>query len=157
MTEKPRQVLEPEILFDDKEVLSSPQPDPQDALEQLLQRQILNPVRLKTKVQKVTRFKDEGVLSYKREGTIINEYGLTEEIEEENIVFLEDGTSMQGWAKCQTCKTIIKEENLRRCMCGKTCCIIQGCGIYLSCKDEWYCCRWHAFLGWLGINIRWLS
>lgn len=124
-------------------------------LEQVLMRHILNPTGLKTTRAVLVDISSDGVISETREGTLINEAGILEEIRQENIYMLDDGTSMNVVVRCQTCNGIVKEQNLRRCPCGKTCCVRQGCGQNVDGSTETlYCSGWHAFSGWLGFSLR---
>ena len=127
-------------------------------LEQLLTLQVLNPVRRKSQRMRIAENPPHGVVSERREAVVINEDGGIEEMSEESICIhsLDDGTSVnsRGIARCQTCGGLVKEENLRRCDCGKTCCVIPGCGKSFRTNGKLYCCIWHALLGLLGISLR---
>ena len=124
------------------------------SLEQLLMNLILNPMRMSTTRAKLMDNQNNGLISETKEGIVLNEAGFIEDIKEENIYMFDDGTSLKGIVKCQTCEGIVKEENLKRCGCGKTCCVRPGCGKFSESSGNWYCCNWHAFLGYLGIGLR---
>jgi len=116
---------------------------------------IINPTRVKISKTNLTDFNGNSIpIKQSSDGSTINPAGFPEETESEDVFLLDDGTSLCGITVCQTCKGVIKEENLRRCKCGKTCCIIKGCGKYSKYRDEWYCSGLHKFLGELGINLR---
>lgn len=128
---------------------------PEENLEQLLMKMLLNPTRLKTTRSVLMDVTSDGVISETREGTVLNPAGFIEELSENRLVMLDDGTSMSGVVRCQTCNGIVKEQNLRRCACGKTCCVRQGCGQGGDGSMETlYCSGWHAFYGWLGFSLR---
>ena len=97
---------------------------------------------------------DNGLILETKEGTVLNKAGFIEDIKEESSYMLDDGTSLNGIVRCQTCHGVVKEENLERCGCGKTCCVRPGCGKFSKSTGRWYCCKWHAFLGYLGIGLR---
>lgn len=129
--------------------------DLDSSLEQILMRQILNPTRLKTTRSILVDVTPDGIISEIREGTVLNPAGFIEELAENRLVMLDDGTSMGGVVRCQTCDGIVKEENLRRCGCGKTCCVRQGCGQNVNgLAETLFCSGWHAFFGWLGFGLR---
>lgn len=124
------------------------------SLEQLLMQLILNPARLK--IVRMNLTDDNGnpiVISENREGTSISEKGFPQEIQENNSFMLDDGLSTQEIIQCQNCKGIIHISSLRRCVCGKTCCLRTGCG-KVSRSGQWYCSSWHKFLCVLGFNLR---
>ena len=124
-------------------------------LEQLLMKMLLDPTRLKRTRSILMNISSEGVISETLEATLINEAGILEEIRQENIYMLDDGTSRSGVVRCQTCYGVIDQSSLRRCQCGKTCCVRPGCAMYSESKNEWYCCGWHDFFrGVFGMNLR---
>jgi len=125
----------------------------EQSLEQLLMSQLLNPVQVSTARTLLANISRNGVISECREGSIINSAGVLEDIKEVKVYMLDDGTSTSGIVRCQTCGGIVSEKNLKRCDCGRTCCVRPGCGKYLRSKDSWYCCRKHAVLGFLGLNL----
>jgi len=107
--------------------------------------QILNPVQLKTKRTNLIDQKEhKKLISETRTASFINEKGFLEEIEENNIRMLDDGTSTCGVVICQTCGGVVKEENIRRCTCGKTVCIRPGCGYKTD--NKWFCGFWHSLI-----------
>ena len=124
---------------------------PETSLESTLMSFLANPERMSKTIKQVIDRPSNGKISETVEGTILTPNGL-EDIKQENIFMLDDGTSMIGIAQCQNCGSIIKEENLKRCGCGKTCCVVQGCGKVSN--NHWYCCAWHSFLGFFGIGLR---
>ena len=126
----------------------------EQSIEQVLMNLIMNPLRMSTTQTQLVDIQNNGLISETKEGSFLNKAGFIEDIKQDSIFMLDDGTSMSGVAKCQTCNGIVKEENLKRCGCGKTCCVIPRCGKYLESKDKWYCSSLHAFLGFLGINLR---
>jgi len=129
--------------------------NPEMTPEQFLMNTLLNPVRMKTTRNNIMDTENNSIVtSESREGSIINQDGYIEEIIENNVFMLDDGTSTSGIVQCQSCYSVIKEENTRRCSCGKTCCLIPGCGIYLKSTQTWYCCLLHAILGFFHISIR---
>lgn len=127
---------------------------PDQTLEQLLMNLILNPQSTSTTRTRVVGNSNNGIISETKEGSRIHEAGFIEDIKEDRIYMLDDGTSLSGVARCQTCGGTVKEENLKRCSCGKTCCVRPGCGKFSEAKGEWYCCNSHHFLRFLGIPLR---
>ena len=127
------------------------------SLEQVLMRHILNPTRLKSTRTVLVDVNSDGVIFETREGTVLNPAGFIEEIKEDRFFMLDDGTSTSpsGITRCGTCQGVVKEQNLRRCPCGKTCCVRQGCGQSVDGSTETlYCSGWHSFFGWLGFGLR---
>lgn len=133
-------------------------PNSEQSLEQLLYNLILNPVKLQRQRIKLDENLGNDVLFELREGSIINEAGCIEEIQELvlNTNTFADGSpkNIYGITKCQTCGSIIREENIRMCPCGRTCCLVPGCGYYSRFTDRWYCSWFHKLLGFLGIGLR---
>lgn len=127
---------------------------PDTSVENILMSLIMNPNNKSTTRTQLMDKPSNGTIFETVEGTTLNADGFIEDIKQENISVLDDGTSMKGVTRCQTCGGIIKEESLKRCPCGKTCCVIQGCGKYSKSKDQWYCCSFHLFLGYFGISLR---
>ena len=130
------------------------------SLEEYLMQLLLNPMKLKRQRTSVVGEKEIlGILNDIREGLILNENGMLEEIREEyrHVQVLRDGTpvNQNGFSKCQTCGSIVSIDSIRRCPCGQTCCISKNCGFYSKKKDEWYCSRKHASLSFFKINPRW--
>jgi hypothetical protein len=124
-------------------------------LEELLTRLIINPARLNTVRKNLSNFDGKTLtIAQSREGSLINQAGFPEEINSDEIFLLDDGTSLCGITICQTCGGVVKEENIRRCKCGQTCCLRKGCGRFSRLRNEWYCCSWHKFKGKLGFNLR---
>lgn len=124
-------------------------------LEALLTNLIINPTRIKIKKTNLTDFNGNSIpIKQSSDGSTINPAGFPEETESEDVFLLDDGTSLCGITVCQTCGGVVKEDNLRRCKCGKTCCIIKGWGKHSKYRDEWYCSGLHKFLGELGFNLR---
>ncbi|MHB9141993.1 MAG: hypothetical protein ACYC25_08980, partial [Paludibacter sp.] len=124
-------------------------------LEKILMQLVLNPARIKIQKKNLTDFNGNTVaIAQSIEGTAINPAGFPTEEVCEDVFVLDDGTSLCGISVCQTCGGIVKEENIRRCECGKTICLRRGCAKYSAYKNTWYCCSWHKFLGNLGINLR---
>jgi hypothetical protein len=68
------------------------------------------------------------------------------------IVIIGDGTAFTGTERisaCQKCGKIVREENLRRCECGRTVCLRKGCGkIY---GGKWFCGFRCYFLSRMGL------
>lgn len=149
-------MLQGPIKEDIMQYLNSQQPNqsPEQTLEQLLMNLVLNPMEKSTTRTQVAPNPNNGVVTETKEMTMLNEAGFMENVKQENIYMLDDGTSMNGVARCQTCGGIVKEENLKRCGCGKTCCVRPGCGKFSEKKNEWYCCSSHQFLRFLCIPLR---
>ena len=125
------------------------------SLEELLIQLFLNPARVKT--FRVNLNDVDGnpiVISENREGTSINEKGVSLEIQENISYMLSDGLSTTDIVQCQACKGIIHLQSLRRCPCGLTCCISRGCAKYSKSRDQFYCSSWHKFLDEIGFNLR---
>lgn len=89
--------------------------------------------------------------------TILNDSGLPETIEENNFQQLDDGSTMADVAICQSCGRKVRIKSLRRCPCGKTCCIY--------CRKSWadsedksqrrdYCSLRHVMMHRLGLLQR---
>jgi len=139
-----------------------PQPLSPDSLEKILMRQIFQPLELKTRSEVlVTRPHPEGVISERREGQFINRHGVLERISQTRnyVRTLKDGSPVgtNGYTRCQTCGEVVSVENIKRCPCGKTCCISKGCGRYVKRHDEWYCSKSHAILAMMRLNLRWVT
>lgn len=131
------------------------QPNTPLSIEQLLIKTILNPVWLKTKKKYLTDCQGNNeVIAGSREGSLPHSSGFTEEINDEFIPMLDDGTSSCGIVICQTCGGRVKEENIRRCVCGRTCCLREGCAKYSEEKEEWYCSNKHKIMRSLGFSLR---
>ncbi len=111
-----------------------------DALTSLL----LNPNTANIKLSRLSA-NPSNVLSETRTRTRINSRGDTEEIQEEiiHISMLDDGTSANrnGIVICQTCGATVREENIKRCPCGKTVCVRPRCG-YKAISEKWFCSFW---------------
>lgn len=80
--------------------------------------------------------------------------GSIQDVKYENIPVLDDGTSLTGITRCQNCQGVIKEENMKRCVCGLTVCVRAGCAKYSKSKDQWYCCTSHMIRDSLGLSSR---
>ena len=110
---------------------------------------MLNPNKLQKEQIRIVDHSENGVLKQKIKATRVNEAGFQEELEEEvlYIHMLDDGTAAGdlGIVICQTCGATVKEKNIHRCTCGKTCCVL--CGEYSEKNDQWYCGFWHSLLG----------
>jgi len=136
------------------QLLRSDSITPDDIEQQLLNIQ-LNPNQ--TTIQRITMVDDpDSNLMYEiREGISPNAYGGLEETNELviNAAILSDGSPMNpfGLTRCQTCGGHVREENITRCLCGRTCCI--RC-VRFSRRGHVYCSRFHRFLGFLGFNLR---
>jgi hypothetical protein len=131
----------------------------EQTIEQLLMNLLLNPVKLKRQRIRIEENLNNGVLYELREGTIINEAGCLEEIEEIviNPQTFADGSPMNiyGIAKCPSCGSLVQEENLFSCACcGGTVCISQGCLYYSRFTGNAYCSKLHKYLHILRINLR---
>lgn len=139
-----------------------PVPVPQEGLEQMLMRLILNPSELKTQRTRLEQKPSPyGITSEKREGVFINAHGVQETIQEETqyVASFKDGTPAGDpkLTRCQTCGEIVSIDSLKRCPCGQTCCLIRGCGVYVERDDQWYCCKKHAIMKMLNLNLRFFS
>lgn len=125
--------------------------DPVQVIAELL----LNQTNLKTKkTNLIDGFSQANVISEVKQRTFLNEDGSLEESEDQDFYILDDGTSLTGVTICQTCGGRVKEESIRRCECGKICCVRPGCARRNKNDENWYCSGWHAFLGFLGFNLR---
>jgi len=119
--------------------------NPEQLLEQTLVNTVLNPIKLKTTGQYYMDTRSNEVpLMEVQEGTIINDRGYIEEVKKEVFYPLDDGTSLGGVAECMNCGSTVKLENLHRCTCGKTCCVL--CGNHSTNTNQWFCSWWHQFL-----------
>lgn len=133
---------------------------PQESLEQILMKVILNTTELRTQRTRIVAKKSfHGVSSEKREGVFINAHGVQETIQEEikYVSAFRDGTPAGDPAltRCQTCGEMVSIDSLKRCPCGQTCCISRGCGVER--KGIWYCSKVHALLTMCKINLRFFS
>ena len=80
------------------------QPTSDSNLEQLLINTILNPVWMKTKKKILIDCQGNNeVIAGTREGSIPHSSGFTEEVNDEYIPMLDDGTSTCGIVICQSC------------------------------------------------------
>ena len=120
--------------------------------EDFLKMFILNPLRMKTTIRRIMNSRHSRITFIRREGSRISREGFVEDIDEETNCVLDDGTSSCGIVVCQTCGRTISHKNLKRCICGRTCCICHGCGVFFS--GKWYCSRMHAFLDTMGLPLR---
>ena len=131
----------------------------QQTLEQALISMILDPVRLQRQRIRIDSNLGDGVVFELREGTIINEHGIQEDIQELliNPETFTDGNPMNiyGVVRCPNCRLLVMQDSIRVCQfCGRICCLSRGCGRYSKFMDKWYCNRKHRAIGLLGINIR---
>lgn len=137
-------------------------PPPLPSLESMLMSRIFNPVEFNTERKRiVTNPNPHGIIQEKREGMRINSHGAIERIKEETLFIqtLADGNAINdnGFVRCQSCKKIVNVESIKRCPCGKTCCISNKCGCYSKKNDQWYCSKKHALLEKIKINLSWIS
>jgi hypothetical protein len=137
-------------------------PVPEESIEKMLMKMILNPKELKTQITRIEPKRNPyGVSSVKQEGMIVNSQGVQQQVQEEikYVSVFKDGTpvTQTGFTRCQTCNQIVGIDNIHRCPCGQTCCVSQGCGIYIERQDQWYCCKKHALLSMCKINLRFFS
>lgn len=132
-----RKFIELQQLYnDDDDLLFGEQ-----SLEQSLMNQIINPASIKrTRTNLIDNFGRKATISETRTAGFINDKGVYEEMQEDNIRMLDDGTSTCGVVICQTCGAVVKEENISRCKCGKTVCVRPNCGWKVSGKK--YCSFW---------------
>ncbi len=82
-------------------------------LEDMLKALLLNPSRMSTERTQLIDNLHNGVISEIKEGSVLNASGFIEDIKQENIFMLDDGTSLGGIVKCQTCSGIVKLERLK--------------------------------------------
>ena len=123
-------------------------------LESMLMSLILNPLKMSTIRTQLMDNLNNGVISETMEGSVLNEAGIIEDKKPVNMYMLDDGTSLNEVVRCQSCGGLVKEKNLYRCPCGKTCCVRENCGKTDS-NGRWYCSSWHRFLGGtFGMNLR---
>jgi hypothetical protein len=135
-------------------------PSANQSLEQFLIEGLLNPAEKTVRRIRLIEDPNSSVISEIREELIINQEGDPEKIEEEtiNICSLDDGTPMNtyGICRCQACQRLVRAENLSRCICGKTTCIM--CGRFDAKTGIWFCSFWHKilgkFFGCFGIGFR---
>jgi len=133
---------------------------PEQSLEQLLIERILNPAERTMRRILIVEEPNNPYINQVREEIIINEQGFPEKVEEEivNVCTLGDGTPMNtyGICRCQTCHRLVSVENLSRCVCGKTTCVM--CSKYDAKTGIWFCSSWHKFVAkfyrLLKINFR---
>jgi hypothetical protein len=118
-------------------------------LEQALMNMLLNPAEKTTKQIRIVEDPNNSVMSEVREKIIINDEGFPEKLEEEiiNVATLDDGSPMNsyGICRCQGCSRLVSVENLSRCLCGKTSCVM--CGRFDAKNGIWYCCFLHKIIG----------
>ncbi|MCK5616503.1 hypothetical protein KAR91_82335 [Candidatus Pacearchaeota archaeon] len=134
------------------------------SLKDALIRSVLNSntAELTTEVTRIApTLGPHGITNQKREAMRTNALGVTERIKEEvrHSQTLADGTAVTSdsvLVRCQSCRQIVNEESIQRCPCGKTCCISKKCGCYSEAHDQWFCCKKHALLVKLKVNLRWL-
>jgi hypothetical protein len=121
--------------------------------EELLLKFMTTPFRISVDRARLVDEPNSGIISEKRQSTSLDQNGMIQDIEEKNIFMLDDGLPTTGEiARCQTCGRVVKLESLRRCYCGKTCCVSRGCGKHD--RGKWYCCTLHRVVaGRLGINL----
>ena len=127
-------------------------------LEQLLCNQILNPVKLQRSRIKIDDNLPEGVVFELREGTVINEAGHPEELQELviNPNTFADGSPMNlyGITTCPQCGSHIHEDNMVVCQCcNKFCCTVKGCANYSWFLKKWFSSRKCKFLGFFRIRF----
>lgn len=106
--------------------------------------------------RKITRIgvdlENQGLISQTKTDHTLNERGKLEEVEQEVIyaTTLEDGSpaNKYGIVICQTCGRLARYSNTIRCeMCGYTCHILMGCGIFSAKAMGWVCKNCYAQLG----------
>ncbi len=130
------------------------------SLEEMLIEKLLNPTEKTVRRIRLIEDPTDSVISQVREDLVMNPEGYPEKVEEEiiNVCTLDDGTPMNsyGICRCQSCKRLVRSENLSRCFCGKTTCIM--CGKYHAKTGIWFCSFWHKLLGkiygFFGIGFR---
>jgi hypothetical protein len=129
-------------------------------IEQQLLSLLLNPAETTSKRVRLVDDPDNNIISEVKEAVIVNPAGYLEKIQEEtiNTATLGDGTPLNsyGICKCMSCLQLVRIENLSRCLCGATTCIM--CGRFDAKNNIWYCSRshkfWGKFLGFFGIGLR---
>ena len=110
--------------------------------EQILINSILDPRRLKIKGTYLIDSQGNEVPYYEKfKGTVLGKEGYPVDLHKEYFYPLDDGTTMGEVTECQTCGSIIHKDNMLRCACGITCCVL--CGIYSNKTQMYYCCTWH--------------
>lgn len=131
----------------------------EQSLEDLLMNQLLNPLEGKLQRIKIIDDPQREFLSEIREGVILNEHGVLQEIREEviNVATLDDGSPLNkyGLSKCPSCNSLLMYTALKRCVCGNIVCETKRCAVYSRKRDLWYCNRFHHLLDICGINLRW--
>lgn len=134
--------------------------NPDQSLEQMLIEKLLNPEEKTVKRLRLIEDPNSPIVTQVREEIVVNQEGFPEKIEEEtiNVSTLDDGTPMNtyGICRCQSCHKLVSAENLSRCLCGKTSCVM--CGRFDVKRRIWYCSFWHKLLGkiygFLGFGFR---
>lgn len=133
--------------------------DRQPNLEDILIQHILNPFRLERQIIRIVDNPESDQIYEIREGSIINQNGFQEEIQELliNVRAFADGTPMNifGIVKCENCGSIVRDQSTTLCACcGKMCCLSPNCLQYSRLTEKIYCSKFHKYLGLLGIRLR---
>ena len=119
-------------------------------MEQFLTNNMLNPNRLEVKG---TYLKDsqgyEIPLSQTIKGSFLSKEGHPVEFEKKLYYTLSDGTSLGDYVICINCGNEVIKENIFRCSCGKTCCVL--CATYSNITQKYYCCGWDKVLDGGGL------
>ena len=139
-----------------------PAPVPQEGLDTMLMKLIMSTAELRTERTRIElKSSPYGIQRETREGMFINVHGVQQRIREDlqYVATHRDGTpaGKSGLVQCQTCGEIVSVKSLQRCPCGKTCCISEGCGVYVERHDQWYCCKKHAIMKMCKLNLRFFS
>lgn len=126
----------------------------QEVLENFLKLLKANPLSAKTKRVVISDGSKEDVLFETSKQTVLNDAGVPETILLSKPRILDDGSSLAeaGVTRCQNCQGLVRVKSLARCLCGKTCCLIKGCGkIWFG---LWFCSFWCVVLFKLGMLRR---
>ena len=120
--------------------------NPGQSLEEALLGSILNPSEIKTSGKYLIDSQGNEVPLYERlTGSRMNSQGVTEEIDKEYYLTMDDGTSMGEFVECRNCGSIIHKQNSFQCSCGVACCVLCGIPSKLT-ENRYYCRKWHRIL-----------
>lgn len=124
----------------------------QEILENFLKQFKSNPISSKRERVVIGDGNKEEVLFETSKQIVLNDAGVPETILVKKPRILDDGSSMTGVTKCQSCQGIVRDVSIHYCECGKTCCRKRGCGkVWFG---AWFCSFWCVVLSKLGLLRR---
>lgn len=109
----------------------------QEFMENFIKMFKANPLSAKKKRVVINDGGKEEVIFETSRETVLNDAGMPETIFTNKPRVLDDGSSITGVTRCQTCRGIVRIKSLHRCPCGRTCCVARGCGIVWG--GTWFC------------------